>query len=153
MVTRNRAILLALLLLIAGTAIWIEQAHAATAAQVVAPAQPRGSLMTAEAVVTISALVVALTQLVKWLGMPDRKGAVVVLLLALLGVVAYQISYAPDSGIFLRTDLWPILAAWIAVATSAAGVFGFTRTASDSVTSTRTPPAGAGQQPVVKIEQ
>lgn len=106
--------------------------------------------LTAESIVAVSAAVVALVQLVKWAGLPDRRGPIFVLLFALVGVGLYQISYAPDGRLFGRTDIWPIFAAWIAVALSAAGVFGFTRAASDAVTATKSPPPGAGSSPTVK---
>jgi hypothetical protein len=106
--------------------------------------------LTAESIVAISAAVVALVQLVKWAGLPDRRGPLVVLAFAFVGVMLYQVSYAPEGRIVLRTDIWPIFAAWIAVALSAAGVFGFTRAASDAVTATKSPPPGAGASPTVK---
>ncbi len=55
-----------------------------------------------------------------------------------------------SQGTFQRGDAFALFAGWIAVATSAAGVFGFTRTAADAVTATRTPPAGAAQSPTTK---
>ena len=106
--------------------------------------------LTAESIVAVSAAVVALVQLVKWAGLPDRRGPLVVLAFALAGVVLYQVSYAPDGRLFARTDIWPIFAAWIAVALSAAGVFGFVRSGPEAVTSTSKPPAGAGAEPTVK---
>lgn len=106
--------------------------------------------LSAEGIVAVSAAVVALTQLIKWGGLPDRMGPVVVLILSALGVGLYQVSYAPDGRIFSRFDIWPLFAAWIAVSLAAAGVFGFTRATSDAVTSTRKPPSGAGQSPTVK---
>lgn len=106
--------------------------------------------LNAESIVAVSAAVVALVQLVKWAGLPDRRGPIVVLAFALLGVLLYQVSVAPDGRIFVRGDLWPIFAAWIAVSLSAAGVFGFTRAAGDAVVATRTPPPGAGASATVK---
>lgn len=106
--------------------------------------------LTAESIITVSAAVVALTQLVKWAGLPDRRGPWVVLAFGLVGVVLYQFSVAPDGRIFARADVWPIFSAWIVVSTSAAGVFGFVRATPDAVTATKSPPPGAAQQPVVK---
>lgn len=106
--------------------------------------------LSAEGIVAVSAAVVALTQLIKWGGLPDRAGPIVVLILAALGVGLYQVSYAPEGRIFTRVDVWPLFAAWIAVALAAAGVFGFTRAASDAVTATKSPPSGAAQSPTVK---
>lgn len=93
--------------------------------------------LTAESIAVVSAAVVALVQLVKWGGLPDRWGPAAVLAAALGGVVLYQVSQAPAEHLLTRADLWPLFAGWIVVATSAAGVFGFTRAASDAVTATR----------------
>ena len=100
--------------------------------------------MTAEAIITISAAVVALTQIVKWSGVPDRFGPAVVLVLSLLGVILWGVS--TETG-FDRALLWPYFAAAIGVATSAAGVYGFTRAAASSLTRTTPPPStGAGSE-------
>ncbi len=99
------------------------------------------------AIITVSAAVVALTQLVKWAGLPDKLGPVSVLLLALLGVVFYGYSV----GTFSRMHAFEYFAAWIAVATSAAGVFGFTRAAGTAVTAAKAPPTdGAGSSVTLK---
>jgi hypothetical protein len=100
--------------------------------------------MNAESIMTVSAAVVALTQLLKWLGMPNRVGSIAVLLLALVGVGlwAWSRPTLPD-----RTQFFEYFAAWIAVATASAGVFGFTRAASEAVTKTSTPPAAPTEQP------
>jgi hypothetical protein len=103
--------------------------------------------MDGAAIITISAAVVALTQLLKWAGIPDKWGAGAVLALAVLGVALWGYSV----GTFERTQAFDYFAAWIAVATSAAGVFGFTRAASGAVSSMTPPPAGgAGQSGTVK---
>lgn len=103
--------------------------------------------MDAEAVITVSAAVVALVSLVKWAGLPDKLGPVAVLVLALAGVAFWAYS----KGTFERTNAFEYFAAWIGVATSAAGVFGFTRATSSAVTAMKAPPAsGAGSSPTVK---
>lgn len=102
--------------------------------------------MEGEAIITVSAAVVALTQLAKWSGLPDRFGAIAVLVLAALGVAVWGFSQEMIN----RAETFGYFAGWIAVATSAAGVFGFTRAASAGITSTKTPPAGAAQSPTVK---
>ena len=61
-----------------------------------------------------------------------------VLVLALAGVAFWGYS----KGTFERTIAFEYFAAWIGVATSAAGVFGFTRATSSAVTAHRSPPAG-----------
>ena len=100
--------------------------------------------MDAQAVMTISAAVVACTQLSKWAGLPDRLGPLVVLLLAAVGVGVWV--YAQGSGID-RSDTFDLFAGWISVATSAAGVYGFTRQAASTLTRMMPPPtAGAGSE-------
>lgn len=101
--------------------------------------------MDGEAIVTVSAAVVALTQLVKWIGLPDRWGAVVVLGLSAVGVGVWTYDN-PEA----RTTLFPLFAGWVAVATAAAGIFGFTRASVDAVTRATSPPAGAGQHRTTK---
>jgi hypothetical protein len=99
--------------------------------------------MSGQAIITVSAAVVALTQIVKWSGLPDRRGPLAVLVLSLLGVAFWGYS----TGDFTRASSFGYFAGWIAVTTSAAGVFGFTRSGVDALTSTKTPPAGAGANP------
>lgn len=103
--------------------------------------------MDGAAIVAVSAAVVALVQLVKWSGLPDKWGPIAVLILALLGVAFWGYS----KGTFERTQAFDYFAAWIAVATSAAGVFGFTRAAATAVVSATPPPAGgAGMSTTTK---
>jgi hypothetical protein len=99
--------------------------------------------MTAEAIVAISAAVVAITQLAKWAKLPDHWGPLAVILLAGLGVGIWLFSQQTWPPV--RTDTWEIFAGWVAVALSAAGVFGFTRAGAEAVTRATSPPAdGAG---------
>lgn len=100
--------------------------------------------MDSQAVLTVGAAVVALTQIVKWGGLPDRWGPIAVLILALAGVVAYALSQEMVD----RAQFFDYFAGWINVATSAAGVFGFTRASSAVVTRATAPPGGAGQLPL-----
>jgi O-antigen/teichoic acid export membrane protein len=93
--------------------------------------------VTGEAIITVSAAVVALTQLVKWAGLPPQRAPLVVAGLAALGVALWGVS----DGFFSRHDLFSYFAGWVAVATSAAGVFGFTRAAASQVTEVGIPPA------------
>lgn len=79
----------------------------------------------------------ALTQLLKWCGLPSKPAflaPLVVLAVSALGVWVWAVSYPNQATPF---DLG---AGWIVVATSAAGVFGFTRAASESVTSASSRP-------------
>jgi hypothetical protein len=103
--------------------------------------------MDAQAVVAVSAAVVALVQLVKWAGLPDSRGPLAVLALAALGVVFWGWS----KGTLERAVAFDYFAGWIAVATGAAGVFGFTRAAPGAVArASSPPPGGAGSSPTVK---
>jgi hypothetical protein len=103
--------------------------------------------MDGEAILTVSAAVVALTQICKWAGIPDKIGPVVVLILAALGVAVWGFSQE----VIDRADTFEYFAGWISVALAAAGVFGFTRAATSAVTSAKAPPAaGAGQNPTEK---
>lgn len=97
----------------------------------------------ATAIISISAAVVALTQLVKWSGLPDRYGPISVLILAVIGIGIW----AASRGGFEQSQMFDYFAGWIAVATSAAGVFGFTRASSEALTKTSSPPSGAGNNP------
>jgi hypothetical protein len=102
--------------------------------------------MDGQSILTVSAAVVALTQLVKWMGIPDKHGPYAVLGLSLLGVIFWAYSV----GSFERTQAFAYFAGYIAVATAAAGIFGFTRSAATSLTATKEPPPGAGASPTIK---
>lgn len=102
--------------------------------------------MDGEAIVAVSAAVVALVQLVKWAGIPDRWGPFAVLALACVGVVFWGWS----KGTYEQARAFEYFAGWIAVATSAAGIFGFTRASTSAVTRMTAPPeSGAGSSPTV----
>lgn len=94
--------------------------------------------MDGEAILSVSAAVVALTQLLKWAGLNDKLGPLVVLALAAVGVAFWGYSV----GNFERARAFEYFAGWIAIATSAAGTFGFTRAATSAVTAATAPPAG-----------
>ncbi len=99
-----------------------------------------------QAIITISAAVVALTQLVKFSGLPDRFGPIAVLVLSMFGVALW--GYSKDD--FAVVKLFDYFSGWIAVATSAAGVFGFTRATASAVASATPPPhSGAGSSPTI----
>lgn len=102
--------------------------------------------MDAVAIAAVTVPVVGMTQLVKWMGLPDRRGALVVPIISAVWVALYVYS----RGGYSQAALFDVAAAWIVVTAAAAGVFGYTRAASDAVTATRTPPPGAAQQPTVK---
>lgn len=101
--------------------------------------------MNAESITAVSAAVVAITQICKWSGIPDRWGPLLVLLLSAIGVGVWAFS---QDVLPMRTDLFSYFAGWIVVAAAAAGVFGFTRAGAEAITRTKAPPTGgAGGSP------
>lgn len=103
--------------------------------------------MTADAIVTISAAVVAVVQLCKWAGLTASFGPIAVLVISAVGEIIFLLG--GQSWPLGRTDIWPAFAGWVAISTSAAGVFGFTRAAVGAVTNASAPPvSGAGSSPV-----
>ena len=104
--------------------------------------------MRAEDIVVVAGAVTILTQMVKWGGLPDDRGPLVVCGLALLGVVMWAVSNEPA---FDRHLLWPYFAGWVSVAAGAAGVFGFTRALPSAITATKNPPVGAAQNVTDKV--
>jgi len=94
--------------------------------------------MSAEAILTVAAAVVALTQLLKWSGVSDKLGPLVVMAAALVGVVFWGWS----AGDVTRASAFNYFAGWVTVSTSAAGVFGFTRASSEAISRTSSPPPG-----------
>jgi hypothetical protein len=103
--------------------------------------------MDGEAIVAVSAAVVTLTQLAKWGGLPDKLGPLAVLFLAAVGVGFWAYS----AGTFTRTTSFEYFAGWVAVATAAAGIYGFTRASTSAVTRMTSPPAdGAGSSRTIK---
>jgi hypothetical protein len=72
-------------------------------------------------IIGVSAAVVALTHLIKWSGVSSRHAPLVVLTLS-MGAVALW-AYTTDH--VSRADAFGLFAGWIAVASSASGVFGF----------------------------
>lgn len=104
--------------------------------------------MDGQAIIAVSAAVVALVQLAKWSGVPDKYGPACVLVLAVFGVGMW----AWSRGTYERAVAFDLFAGWIAVATSAAGVFGFTRAAREDMVKTQSPPSGAGNSPTRKAE-
>jgi hypothetical protein len=103
--------------------------------------------MDAGAIVTVSAAVVALTQFSKWAKLPDQYGPLAVLAFSAMGVVLWGWSV----GTFERTQSFGYFSGWIAIATSAAGVYGFSRASGEALTKASPPPSsGAGSEPTIK---
>jgi hypothetical protein len=86
--------------------------------------------MNADSVIAISALVVALSQLIKWAIPNDRMSGMAALLivamLSAVGVGAWVFSLSTSVD---KTWTFGILSAWVAVMLTSAGVFGFVNTA------------------------
>lgn len=100
--------------------------------------------MSGQAIMAVSASIVALTQLLKWGKIvSDQRGPLVVLILALVGVGFWGWT----TGDISRATAFGYFAGWISVATSAAGIYGFTRSGPEAITATSTPPTGAGASP------
>lgn len=89
--------------------------------------------MDGQAITSVSAAVVALVQLTKWSGLPDKAGPLAVLALSAFGVALWAFT----QGQFEQRQVFDYFAGWIAVATSAAGIFGFTRAAANAVISAK----------------
>lgn len=86
--------------------------------------------MDAQAILQVTAAVVALTQLFKGFGVPNRWGLLVAAAVSVVGVFAWAFSH-PDT--LTRTAFWDYFAGWVTVLTSAAGVFGIIRADRKSV--------------------
>jgi hypothetical protein len=103
--------------------------------------------MDGEAIVSVSAAVVACVQLIKWAGLRDNYGPIAVMALALFGTVFW--GWSQDS--FSRVTAFAYFAGWVAVTTSAAGVYGFTRAGGNALSRMTAPPStGAGSEPTTK---
>lgn len=103
--------------------------------------------MDGQAIMSVSAAVVGLTQLAKWGGLKDSQGPIAVLILAAIGVGFWGWS----SGDVTRAVAFDYFAGWISVAMGAAGIFGFTRAGAGAVSRMSAPPdTGAGSSPTVK---
>jgi hypothetical protein len=89
---------------------------------------------------------VAFTQIIKWAGLPDKRGPLAVIILSVLGVIFWGWS----TNTLSRVSAFSFFAGATLVMTSAAGVFGFTRSLPEAVTSTTNPPPGAGSNPTAK---
>jgi hypothetical protein len=103
--------------------------------------------VTAGAILAVSAAVLSLTQLCKWSFLPDKAGPIAVLGFSLAGVLLYVWTLGP----FLRTEAFSYFAAWMSVALTASGTYGFSRASGEALTRLTTPPSsGAGSEPTGK---
>lgn len=95
--------------------------------------------MNGEAIIAVSALVTALTQITKWSGLPDRWGPVAVLVLAGIGTAVWAYS----AGDFNQSTTFAYVSGWAAISLASAGIFGFTRAGAAAVTTVRPPSSQA----------
>lgn len=82
-------------------------------------------MIDSEALVTISAAVVALTQLLKVLRLPKTWGVPMVFGVSALGVLLYAYSQVPEP--WNRHFVWSAFSAWVVVTTSASGAYGLVK--------------------------
>ena len=94
--------------------------------------------MDASAIGKCATGVVIFTQLLKWAGLPDRRGPLVVLAFSAISVTWWGWSY----GSLTRASSFDYASGALVVAATAAGFFGFTRAAPAAVTSAKNPPVG-----------
>jgi hypothetical protein len=90
------------------------------------------------AVMQVSGVVVALMYLLRWAGIPNRWAPLLVPTLSALGVGLWAYANAPIG----RVETFSYVAGWIAVAMSAATVWGFAWAAAGSV---NRPARGTGE--------
>lgn len=103
--------------------------------------------MNGEAIMAVGSAVVALTQLAKWTGLPDKWGPLSVLVFSLIGVSFWGWSQADVT----RATAFSYFAGWLSVSMTAAGIFGFTRATVGAVMNVAAPPSGgAGSSPTLK---
>lgn len=74
--------------------------------------------------IAISAIVVTLTQLMKWAFLPDRHGPIFVLIFSVAGVAAFGYSNGVP---FAGPQIWHYITSTVNVMLAAAGIFGFSR--------------------------
>jgi hypothetical protein len=103
--------------------------------------------MDAQAMAAVSAAVVALTQLLKWMGINEQRAPLVVMGVSAMGVLLWGFSV----GSFVRAQLFDYFSAWVMVSLAAAGVYGFTRSMPSAVGATKEPPPGAGTSRVEEM--
>lgn len=98
--------------------------------------------MTPEATLAISVFVTALTQILKWSGVPDKYGPIAVLFLS-FGTVGL---WGWDQNMVAQGNVFNLASAAVLTAVGSAGIFGFTRASAGAVTSLAKPPAGGGAE-------
>lgn len=90
--------------------------------------------MNSEAINAVSATVVLLIQVAKAGGITGRWALIVAAIVSALGIILWAVS----TGTFARETLFQYFSAWVAVFTSATGVYSIVRAAPEAVTTFRT---------------
>lgn len=105
--------------------------------------------MDAGAIISVSAAVVALAQLLKGLGISSRFSPLVALLLSAFGVGIWGYSAV---GTFTRPQAFSYFVAWITVATAAKGIFETSRAIANGIrpSNGKETPPGDGAPPTEK---
>lgn len=103
--------------------------------------------MDATSIALVSAAVVGLTQLCKWTNLiPDRFGPLAVMAWSAIGVLLW--AWSEDR--LQRSLAFDLFSGAIVIALAAAGIYGYTRAAAESVTRLTPPPtSGAGSERTV----
>jgi hypothetical protein len=85
--------------------------------------------MDAGAIIAVSAAVVATVELSIWVGLPDRWRPLIVIAVSGIAVLLW----------LGNQEAWHLVTGWLAVATSAAGAYGFTHAALTALTTQAAP--------------
>ena len=87
------------------------------------------------AVMRVTVVVVGIMQLLRWAGVPERWAPLLVAGLSALGVALWAVGQGPVN----PSVLFSYMTGWVAVATSAAMVWGFTWAAASTARRSRHP--------------
>jgi hypothetical protein len=110
----------------------------------------KAAAVDATAIAEIAAVVVVLTQLLKWANIvSDDRAPLAVLGLTLVLILLYGFS----TSTLHRDTIFGFVVAWIVGSSTAAGFFGFTRAMPAALTATKAPPPGAGSNPTGKMDE
>jgi hypothetical protein len=82
--------------------------------------------MDATAILTVSGFALTATALLRWAGVPSRWGAPTSALVSLIGVAVWTLSQEASVD---RTWTFGLLAGWVTITSTAAGVYGFVKDA------------------------
>lgn len=93
--------------------------------------------MDATAVIAVSGAIVMLLQVLKSAGLTGRWALVSSAVMSMVGVVVWGYS----QGTYERPETWAFFSGWVAVFTSAAGVFGIVNGGAEAVTAMKGAPS------------